>query len=101
MTALPSEPGTDIRAAILARVMPRHERTFQSLDTITRGQAHAITLDLMTEATRAIGELETYLDQLARAAALVGATHEERGAAVGLSRERARRKWPWNAAAPE
>lgn len=101
MTAPASERGGYVRAAILARVMLRHERSFQSLDTITRGQAHAITLDLMTEATLAIGELEAYRDQLARAAALVGATHEERGAAVGLSRERARRKWPWNASAPE
>jgi hypothetical protein len=96
--ALPQEPGTDIRAVILARVMPHHEHSFRSLDQVTREQARTITLELLAQTRRVVAEVEAYADQLAHAAALTGATHEERGQAVGLSRERARRKWPWPAA---
>lgn len=97
---LPQEPGADVRTLILSRVLPRHWPSWESpdhtgwcLSGTTREEARRVALDLLAESQRLIAEIEAYQSELARSAALVGATHEERGAAVGLKGERARRKW--------
>lgn len=102
MTAptLVGERAADVRAVVLDRVLPRHgsfESLAELLDDLTREQAQAIALELLAETRRVIADVEAYADELARAAALAGATHEERGAAVGLGKEAARRRWPWAA----
>lgn len=103
MTAptLPQELAADVRAVILDRVLPRHDGSRESLgdllDGLTHQQAKAITLELLAETRQIIADVEAYADELAKAAALAGATHEERGAAVNLGKEAARRRWPWAA----
>lgn len=104
MTAptLPGERTADVRALVLDRVLPRHGGSRESiadfLDGLSREQACAITLELLAETRQVIADVEAYADELARAAAQTGASHDERGAAVGMARETARRRWPWKAA---
>lgn len=96
--ALSHNLASRIRAAILDQVLPWHGCSVESLDEVTREQARTITLELLAETRRVIEAAEAYADELAHVAALAGATHEERGAAVGLKKEAARRRWPWPAA---
>lgn len=88
-------PGADIRAVVLARVAPVWVSSLGSQEEVSRDDARRLVLTTMAEAQRMIAELTAYQDDLARQAATAGATHEERGAAVGLGKEAARRRWPW------
>lgn len=104
MTDAPARAG-NIAAVVLARALARWRGSDESraevsgTDDMTRAQVRELMLTAMTETQWLIRELEGLQSHLAREAAAHGATHEERGKAVGLSRERARRLWSWNASA--
>lgn len=98
MTAVGRAPVVaDLRALILGRVLPRWHARFATVDELSLADAQAYALELLAETRRVEEQLPALQAELAHLAALAGATHEQRGAAVGLGKERARRLWPWPA----
>lgn len=88
-------PGADIQAVVLARVAPLWVGSFGSPDEVSRDDARELMLEALAETERLKDELDEYADRLAKMAALAGASHEQRGAAVGVGKEAARRRWPY------
>lgn len=93
----PVKAPEDLRALVVGRVIPRWRDLYDTLDQVDRQGAREIALDLLAETKRIEDQLPMLQAELAKMAALAGATHEQRGAAVGLGKERARRLWPWPA----
>lgn len=88
----------DVRALVMARVLPRWRERYATPDLLSPEAARAFALELLAETVTVTADLEALADELAKFAAQAGASHDERGAAVGTSRETARRRWPWKAA---
>ncbi|BEL05716.1 hypothetical protein Q0Z83_039070 [Actinoplanes sichuanensis] len=74
------------------------ELTVQIARRLCADNPHAgereVRLAVLTAARLLSAELDTHLDRAARGAARAGADYVEIGAAVGMSRQGARRRWP-------
>jgi hypothetical protein len=81
----------DIRQVVARRTPKPDNRT--SVDELSGGEAKQLLLSMMTSAERARAELVAYLDELAELSARLGATNTERGAAVGISKQAAAKRW--------
>lgn len=63
------------------------------LDDMSAQQEKALILALMSGVEAVRAELDATLDELAELAAQAGATNPERGAAVGISKQAAQKRW--------
>lgn len=81
----------DIRQ-VVARRTPVPDN-LGGVDDLSEVQARQLVLSMMTAADKAQRELTAYLRELAELSAQVGATNAERGAAVGISKQAAAKRW--------
>lgn len=63
------------------------------VDDLSETEARQLVLSMMTAAAQAQRELTAYLNQLAELSAQAGANNVERGAAVGISKQAAAKRW--------
>ena len=81
----------DVRQVVARRTPKPDNRA--TVDDLRGDEAKQLLLSMMTSAHRAQQELATYLDELAELSARLGATNAERGAAVGISKQAAAKRW--------
>lgn len=84
-------PADDIRAVVGRRTPKPDNRACP--DELNDNEAKRLLLSMMTSAHRAQQEIAAYLDELAELSARLGATNAERGAAVGISKQAAAKRW--------
>jgi hypothetical protein len=85
------QTGADVRAVVASRAAIPDNASCP--DDLTRDEVKALLLSMMSGVVAAKAELDAYLDRLAELSARAGASNTERGAAVGISKQAAAKRW--------